>query len=85
MNGSGKIWGIAEGDAYVTATTTDGSNKRARCFVKVVEPTPITSIVIAQQDVTMKRGDSLKLSYSVLPSDNSDDIEFSSDKRELQQ
>ena len=83
VNSSGKIWGIAEGDAYVTATTTDGSNKRARCFVKVVEPTPITSIVIAQQDVTMKRGDSLKLSYSVLPSDNSDDIEFSSDNKRV--
>ncbi len=83
VNGSGKIWGIAEGDAYVTATTTDGSNKRARCFVKVVEPTPVTSIVIAQQDVTMKRGDSLKLSYSVLPSDNSDEIEFSSDNKRV--
>lgn len=83
VNSLGKIWGIAEGDAYVTATTTDGSNKRARCFVKVVEPTPITSIVIAQQDVTMKRGDSLKLSYSVLPSDNSDDIEFSSDNKRV--
>lgn len=83
VNGSGKIWGIAEGDAYVTATTTDGSNKRARCFVKVVEPTPVTSIVIAQQDVTMKRGDNLKLSYSVLPSDNSDDIEFSSDNKRV--
>ncbi len=50
---------------------------------QVVEPTPITSIVIAQQDVTMKRGDSLKLSYSVLPSDNSDDIEFSSDNKRV--
>lgn len=83
VNASGKIWGIAEGDAYITATTTDGSNKRARCFVKVVEPTPVTSIVIAQQDVTMKRGDSMKLSYSVLPSDNSDDIEFSSDNKRV--
>ena len=83
VNGSGKIWGIAEGDAYITATTTDGSNKRARCFVKVVEPTPVTSIVIAQQDVTMKRGDNMKLSYSVLPSDNSDDIEFSSDNKRV--
>ncbi len=83
VNGSGKIWGIAEGDAYITATTTDGSNKRARCFVKVVEPTPVTSIVIAQQDVTMKRGDNMKLSYSVLPSENSDDIEFSSDNKRV--
>ena len=83
VNGSGKIWGIAEGDAYITATTTDGSNKRARCFVRVVEPTPVTSIVIAQQDVTMKRGDNMKLSYSVLPSDNSDDIEFSSDNKRV--
>ena len=83
VNAAGKVWAIAEGDAYITATTTDGSNKRARCFVKVVEPTPITSIVVAQQDVTMKRGDNLKLSYSVLPSDNSDDIEFSSDNKRV--
>lgn len=83
VNSSGKIWGIAEGDAYITATTTDGSNKKARCFVKVVEPVPVTSIVIAQQDVTMKRGDKMKLSYSVLPSDTSDSIKFSSDNKRV--
>lgn len=83
VNGNGKIWGIAEGDAYITATTTDGSNKKAKCFVKVVEPVPVTSIVIAQQDVTMKSGDSMKLSYSVLPSDNSDSIKFSSDNERV--
>lgn len=83
VNAAGKIWGISEGEAYITATTTDGSNKKAKCFIKVVEPVPVTSIVIAQQDVTMKSGDNMKLSYSVLPSDTSDSIKFSSDNERV--
>ena len=45
---------ISEGEVYITAKTTDGSNKKARCYVKVTEPVPDTSIVVAQTYLTMK-------------------------------
>lgn len=76
---NGKVTGIAEGDVYITAKTTDGSNKTARCYVKVTEPVPATSIVVAQSNLTMKKGDTTKLSYTVLPENTSDSIRMASD------
>lgn len=83
VTGSGKIRGIAEGNTYITATATDGSNKKARCYVKVLDAVPATSIVVAQTDLTMERGDSAKLTYKVLPNDTSDNIEFASDNKRV--
>ena len=76
---NGKVTGISEGEVYITAKTTDGSNKKARCYVKVTEPVPVTSIVVAQTNLTMKKGDRAKLSYTVLPEDTSDSIKMASD------
>lgn len=80
---SGKVTGYAEGEVTITATTTDGGNKKARCFVKVVEPIPISSVVVAQSDLTMKKGDTAQLSYTTLPSDNSDTIKMASDNKRV--
>ena len=76
---NGKVTGISEGEVYITAKTTDGSNKKARCYVKVTEPVPVTSIVVAQTNLTMKKGDRAKLSYTVLPEDTYDSIKMASD------
>ncbi|MCI5587686.1 MAG: Ig-like domain-containing protein, partial [Lachnospiraceae bacterium] len=83
VTGSGKVRGISVGDTYITATATDGSNKKAKCYVKVLEAVPATSIVVAQKDMTMKRGDSAKLSFTVLPSDTSDGLKFSSNNKRV--
>lgn len=79
VNGSGKITGYAEGETYITATTTDGGNKKARCLVKVMEPIETSSIMVAQTNLTMKRGDTAKLSYTILPDDHTDTIKMASD------
>lgn len=83
VSGSGKITGIAEGEVYITAKAKDGSNKRARCFVKVLEQVPATDILVAQSNLTMKKGDSTKLSYTVLPHENSDSFKFASDNKRV--
>ena len=83
VTGSGKVRGISEGDTYVTATAKDGSGKKAKCYVKVLEAVPATNIVVAQKDMTMKRGDSAKLSFTVLPSDTSDGLKFSSNNKRV--
>lgn len=83
VTGNGKITGISEGEVYITVKTTDGSNKRAKCFVKVMEQVPATDILVAQSDLTMKKGDSTKLSYTVLPSENSDSFKFASDNKRV--
>lgn len=80
---SGTVRGISEGTVNITATTKDGSRKKATCIVKVMEETPVSSIVVAQSDLTMKRGDTAKLSYTVLPSNTSDSIKFASDNKRV--
>lgn len=83
VTGSGKITGYAEGEVYITATTTDGSNKSARCLVKVMEPIPATNIMVAQQKLTMKRGNTAQLSYTILPDNQTDTIKMASDNKSV--
>lgn len=83
VTGTGKVRAIAEGNTYITATATDGSNKKARCFVKVLDAVPATSIVVAQSDLTLQRGDSRKLTYKVLPDNTSDGLEFASNNERV--
>lgn len=83
VTGSGKITGYAEGETYITATTTDGSNKKARCLVKVMEPIAASSILVAQRDLTMQVGDTTTISYTVLPNDTTDKIKMASDNKRV--
>lgn len=83
VTGSGKITGYAEGDVYITATTTDGSNKSARCFVRVTESVPATSIMVAQPKLTMKKGNTAQLSYTILPDNNTDSVKMASDNKHV--
>lgn len=79
----GTVRGLAEGTVTITATTKDGSNKSATCILKVMEEIPASSVVVAQTELTMKRGDSAKISYSVLPTNTSDSITFASDNKRV--
>lgn len=83
VNGSGKITGYAEGETYITATTTDGGNKKARCLVKVMEPIETSNIIVAQTDLTMKVGDTTELSFTILPDDHTDSIKMASDNKRV--
>ncbi len=79
----GTVRGLAEGTVTITATTKDGSNKSATCLLKVMEEIPASSVVVAQTELTMKRGDSTKIAYSVLPTNTSDSITFASDNKRV--
>lgn len=83
VGGTGKVTGISEGDVTITAKATDGSGKKATCLVKVLEEVPATSVVVAQTKLTMKKGDSTTLTYSVLPNNTSDHISFASDNKRV--
>lgn len=80
---NGKVTGYAEGEVYITATTTDGSNKSAKCLVKVVEPIPVTDILVAQSKITLRRGDTDNLAVTLLPDNTSDNIKMASDNKKV--
>ncbi|MCI5640535.1 MAG: Ig-like domain-containing protein, partial [Lachnospiraceae bacterium] len=79
----GKVTGISAGEVTITAKAKDGSGKKAQCIVRILEETPVSSIVVAQTNMTMKRGDQAKLTYSVLPNNNSDSLSFASDNKRV--
>ena len=83
VTGSGKVTGLKAGEVTITAHTKDGSNKKTVCHVKVMEEIPVSSIVVAQSSLTMKRGDKAKLAYSVLPNNTSDSLKFASDNKRV--
>jgi uncharacterized protein YjdB len=82
VNG-GKVTGYSEGETYITATTTDGSNKKARCLIKVSEAVATSNVMVAQSDLTMKKGDTAQLSYTILPKDHTDSVKMASDNKRV--
>jgi len=83
VTGKGKVTAYSAGEAYITVKTTDGSNRKARCLVRVLEVVPTSSILISQSNMTMKRGDSAKLTYTIVPHNHSDKVKIASDNRRV--
>lgn len=63
---SGKVYGLSEGTALITATTKDG-NKAATCMVTVTE-FPVTGVTLNKTASTMAVGDTDTLTANVAPS-----------------
>ncbi len=69
VNENGLVTAISPGDAVITATTTDGSNLSASCYVTVIQLA--TSISLKETDAIIYTGNSLQLAATVLPSTTS--------------
>lgn len=80
---SGKVTGRSVGDVYITVTTKDGSNKSDNCLVRVMEPIAASTVMVAQQKLTMKKGDTAQLSYTILPSNTTDTVKMASDNKRV--
>jgi uncharacterized protein YjdB len=79
----GTVYGVAEGQTFVTVKTTDGSKLSVKCLITVTSPQDISSITIAQQDMTLASGTSSRISYSVVPNDAMGTLEFASDNENV--
>ena len=77
----GTIFGLSLGQTKVTATAKDNSGKKASCYVNVIEEIPASSIVLSAKSLTLVKGDSEKIGYSIVPRNNTDKVFFDSDNR----
>ena len=77
----GTIFGLSLGQTKVTATAKDNSGKKASCYVNVIEEIPASSIVLSAKSLTLVKGDSEKIGYSIVPHNNTDKVYFDSDNR----
>ncbi len=64
---TGYVYGVRSGTAVITATATDGSGKRDCCTVTVTDKTPVSSITVNPQTVSMKAGETRFLTVTVCP------------------
>ena len=80
---SGKVTGRSEGDVYITVVTKDGSNKSDNCLVRVMEPIAASTVMVAQPKLTMKKGDTAQLSYTILPSNTTDSVKMASNNKRV--
>lgn len=80
VNSSGQVTGKAEGEAVITATTTNGLS--ATCRVEVYKPVP-TSIHLAEKNLTIPIEGTQKLTYTVSPSDAIYTADWQSDSPDI--
>ncbi len=77
----GEVLGLTPGSTKVTAAARDNSGKKAVCYVNVIEEVPATSIVLSAQNLTLTKGQSQKIGYSIVPYNHTDKVSFDSDNR----
>jgi len=77
VNANGKVTAVSEGLATITATTKDGSNLSTSCSVNVTQISA-TSIRLDQTELEMNKGQSIKLTATILPSGASQRVTWSS-------
>lgn len=65
VNSKGKVTGLSNGHATITAKAKDGSGAEAECSVKIVNP--VTSLHLNKSYILMMVGDSRKLKATIRP------------------
>lgn len=83
VDDAGLVRGIALGSCNIKAAAKDNSKKSDTCYVEVIEPVPSTSILVADKNMVMIRGESQMLSYTIVPANSTDDVKFASANRNI--
>lgn len=83
VDSKGNITGLAEGDCTITAEAKDNSKKKASCYLRVIEAIPASNVLLSAKNMVLVRGQSEVISYTVVPSNTTDSIKFSSDNKAI--
>ena len=67
VDNNGVITAVSQGEATITAVTTDGTNRSVTCEVTVVKP--VTEIILNATEVEMMPGETFQLTSVVKPED----------------
>ena len=71
VDANGKVTAVAVGEATITATTTDGSNKSATCKITVAK-TLAESVTLDKTTATLKATETLTLKATIAPATTTD-------------
>lgn len=87
VTSAGKVTAVAKGSATITAKAQDGSNKSAKCIVKVTQP--VTKVTIKQgsktvKTLSLKRNKTVTLKAVCTPSNaNKKTVKWTSSKKNI--
>ena len=79
VDSKGKVTAVKPGMVSITATSTDGTKKKAKCIVTVQKKVPATGITVAESEITMVRGESKTIEAMMSPANSTDHYTWSSD------
>ena len=83
IDSNGNITALSVGNCKIYATAKDNGKKRAACYVYVSKAVPSTAVNISQKDMTLVKGTSTMLAYSITPNNTTDRVSFSSDNKRV--
>jgi uncharacterized protein YjdB len=83
VDDSGLVRGLSVGTTTITASAKDNSKKSATCYVEVIDPIPATSILLADKNMVMIRGESQSIGYTIVPSNSTDKVTISSSNKNI--
>lgn len=75
----GVITALNPGSTIVRATADDSGEVSALCYVNVLKPVPATGITVAESEIVMAPGEQKTVAVSLLPSNTTEYISWSSD------
>ncbi len=79
VSSDGRVLALAEGQVKITATTKDGSKKKATCLITVSEPVDATGVTVANSTMTLPKGRSAQCGIVAQPANTTTSIRYFSD------
>lgn len=79
VSSTGRVIALAPGMIRITATTKDGSKKKATCILTVSEPVEATGLTVENSSLTLAKGRSAQSGIVPTPADATSGIRYYSD------
>lgn len=83
VDSNGNIFAVGVGSCKIYAKAKDNSGKRAVCYVYVSKAVPSTGVTVSQKDMTLVKGTSAMVAYSIAPNNTTDKARFYSDNKRV--
>ncbi len=81
VSSTGRVLALAEGLVRITATTKDGTKKKATCLINVTEPVEATGVTVENSSITLVKGRSQQSGIVAQPANTTTSIKYYSDNR----
>lgn len=83
VSSSGRVIGVAPGICRITATSTDGTKKKAMCLLRVREQVEATDVTVENSEITIAKGRSKQSGIKASPKNTTTSIKYHSDNKKV--